>query len=287
MKKFFNENDGDVELNMQHGEHIAAIYPLNEFFENEFKYVIRDSKLHLRNYTNVKIDNSPEIRTEVSSLKYGDGDISFLSLIAYEPLDDVNSFLSIYPTMKGCSTKVTIEKVIEWDNLIEATVFASCEDFEFAFFAVDYYQNKEKYRVGKSLNVDLAALALYIKEADNGFTFEGEKAVSWYEKIGQKPIYNDRGEVEPVRFKTDTLVVFLSMDPKSPDIAQFQSPSRTSNDFVNLLDRDFRRAEITIKRFDNDEELNIPLYYYDDPDNPIQKDSSLIGVLWLTGSVSE
>ena len=146
--------------------------------------------------------------------------------------------------------------MLEWDNGIEATICCSVGDFRFAFFAMDYYENKKSYVAGDSLSMDVSALGCKVKEASRGFSFEGQQAVDWLAKIGQKPDIDQSGNIQPVKFSTEKLVAFLNHDERCPDEAEFQSPI-TSISSTLLLDVDFYLAEMTIFRNEDGIEINI------------------------------
>lgn len=72
---------------------------------------------------------------------------------------------------------MTINKVFEWDNQVEAFVWAETENLSLAFFATDYYLNKEKYAIGATLNIELAASAYNIEESEREISVEGDAAI--------------------------------------------------------------------------------------------------------------
>ena len=102
-----------------------------------------------------------------------------------------------------------IDKVMEWDDQVEATICCSVGEIKFAFFAVDYYCNKRKYVVGQSMTIDLAALAMRVQEASHSFSFEGQQAIDWLAKSGRTPDYDENGNVLPVTFNLEKLVAFF------------------------------------------------------------------------------
>ena len=196
--------------------------------------------------------------------------------------------MSTYPVTKGKSYYVIIDKVIEWDNQIEATVYCSIGEFEFAFFATDYYCNKELYITGNKIAVDLSALGLNIEEGQRGFQFEGQQAIDWLAKIGKEPTYDNDGNVEPIKFSMENLVAFFNKNSKWPDEAEFQSPAEDLN-ALSILDIDFFKTDVKICRRETDDGeliVSIPLYFRKEFLPTVQKGDPIRGWLWISGSIT-
>lgn len=275
----------EKELYQNHGDHIEAIMSTSIFMKNYLQKTISDSKVFKKIRTEVNAEDIDGKRTDVFSLVSGDDDMAMLTLLAYSPKSRTNFFISIYPTLRGRNILVKIEEVIEWDNKLEATVICSVGDFEFAFFATDYYANKRAYCVGDTLSIEIAALGCKVEEAGRGFSFEGQKAIDWLAKIGKKPTYNPDGNVEPIHFNTEKLVAFLNHDEKCPDEAEFQSPVYSIQSNV-LLGVDFYTTKIALHK-DEDDEITIPLYFRKDFIPLLQERTPIRGWLWVTGCISE
>ena len=286
---YFVYDEGESEsdsLYMGHGDHMECIISLDDFVESKLQKIIQSSTIHCKSRAEINMDDDSRDVTDIFSLRYGDGDLSLLSLIAYSKSSQCNLFVSSYPLMKGYPTQVKVEKVIEWDNLVEATIFVSIHDFSFAFFAVDYYINKTYYIPGNVISVDLSALGMKVEEGQQGFSFEGQKAIDWCQKVGKEPDYDENGNVLPIDFNMENLVAFLPLDSKAPDEAQFQSPARILTSSFSFCNRDFGSSQISIHRFENDEELMVPLFFQNNPDDIINRNVPLKGMLWLTGYIT-
>lgn len=283
--KPFNPED---ELYMNHGDHIDAIMPAQQLIENSLRDILKESVPWKKVRTQVTSEVLYEEKTDVASLVFGEESIKLLSTIAYNKRDNTNMFMSIYPACKGKPVEVKIDKVIEWDNQVEATVFCSVGEIEFAFFAVDYYCNKRKYMAGQTISVDLAALGLKIREARSNFKFEGQQAIDWLAKLGQNPQYDEKGNVRPVEFSMEKMVAFLNTDSKCPDEAEFQSPvghiEKTS-----ILGIDFFKTMIIIGRRiteGGETEVSLPLYFRQDFLPSVKEGTPVSGWLWVTGSIT-
>lgn len=280
--------DPDDELYMNHGDHLDSIMPANELMSRYLRRIIQDAKSWRQARTAVTTEDMYETKTNVFSLVYGENDIRILVTVAASTKSESNEFMSLYPIAKGVPLEVKIDKVIEWDNQIEATVLCSIGEFEFAFFPIDYYCNKKKYKVGETLTVDLSAIGIKVEEAQRGFQFEGQQAVDWLAKIGKKPDYDENGNVMPVKFSLEKLVAFINKDSKCPDEAEFQSPV-SEIETTSILGVNFFKTNITICRRDTDDgelEVSIPLYFRQDFFPTVQKEDPVRGWLWITGSIT-
>lgn len=281
--KLFNPDD---ELYMNHGDHLDAIMLANLLMKNHLQDIMKDSCVWKKACTQVTTEDMYEEKTNVVSLVYGEDSIRLLTTIAHDKGNNTNMFMSIYPICEGIPVEVYINKVLEWDNQVEATIYCSVGEIEFAFFAIDYYCNKRKYMAGKTMTIDLAALAMKAREAQRGFSFEGQQAIDWLAKIGKTPMYDDKGNVEPVRFSMENLVSYQNTDSKCPDEAEFQSPVGKIEK-ASILGIDFFKTMITIGRRDTDAgelEVSVPLYFRQDFFPTVKEGDPVSGWLWLTGS---
>ncbi len=283
--KPFNPDD---ELYMDHGDHLDAIMPANLLIHNRLEDIIEESIVWKKACTRVTTEDLYEERTDVISLVYGEDTIKLLTTLAYNKKSNTTMFMSIYPVCEGVPIEVLIDKVLEWDNQVEATVYCSFGEIKFAFFAIDYYCNKRKYVVGNTLTIDLAALAMKAREARRSFSFEGQQAIDWLAKIGRTPTYDEKGNVEPVRFSMENLVSYLNTDSKCPDEAEFQSPVGKIEK-ASILGIDFFKTMIIIGRRDTDEgelEVSVPLYFRQDFFPTVKEGDPVSGWLWLMGSIA-
>lgn len=284
----FKPFDPEDELYMNHGDHLDAIMPATVLVKDYLVDIINKSALWKRTRTQVTTEDMYEEKTDVFSLALGAGSMKMLTTLAYNKKENNNTFISIYPVCKGVPVVVRIDKVIEWDNQLEATICCSTGEIEFSFFAVDYYCNKCKYVVGQSLTIDLAALAMKAREAQRSFSFVGQQAIDWLAKLGRTPTYDEKGNVEPVRFGLENLVAFINKDSKCPDEAEFQSPAGPIGT-ASLLGIDFFKAMITIGRRDTEagkQEVSVPLYFRQEFFPHIKENDPVSGWLWLTGSIA-
>lgn len=280
--------DPEDELFMTHGDHLDCIMPVQKLMTEQIQEIESQSKPWRCVDTQVTTDDMYEKKTEVFSLMFGERDLHMLTTIAVSKKTHQNLFMSIYPFGKGVPVDVHIDKVIEWDNQIEATVFCSVGEFIFAFFPIDYYCNKALYKVGETISVDLAALGMNVEEAPRGFQFEGQQAIDWLAKVGRKPDYDEDGNVEPVRFNTENLVAFFNLNTKCPDEAEFQSPT-DEIETTSILDVDFFKTNVIICRRNTDDGklvVTIPMYFRQAFFQNIKKGDPIRGWLWITGSVT-
>ena len=281
----FETIDPADELHQGHGDHLDAIMESSELVKSHLVRILQESEYYDKSRTQVITDNINNQLTDVFSLKYDDGDMALLSLVVYNEKGKTNEFASIYPTQKGVNLSVTIDKVREWDNQIEATIECHHKNFEFAFFPTDYYKNKLKYKKWTTLTINVSAIAMKAEEGSHGFCFEGQQAVDYLKKIGQQPQYDEHGNIEPIRFDTSKMVAFLSTNRKSPDEAEFQAPVNKLS-IAELLNVQFIKTEIQVCSHD-DTNVFLPLYFRKDFIPNVEEGMPVHGWLWVTGSIVE
>ena len=285
----FKVFDPQDELYMNHGDHLDCIMPATELLSKHLQPIIQESKFWKSAHTEVTTDDMYEEVTGVFSLMYGEGEVRMLTTLAASEKTNSSLFMSIYPFGKGVPYEVVVDKVLEWDNQVEATILCSIGEFDFAFFPVDYYCNKEKYKEGAKLTVDLSALGMRVEEGQHGFQFEGQQAIDWLAKTGQEPNYDENGNVEPVKFSLENLVAFLNTNSKCPDEAEFQSPVGEVKDAASILGVEFYKTDVIICRRNTEDgelEVTVPLYFRKEFFPEAKKGDPIRGWLWVTGSVT-
>lgn len=285
--------DEKCELSQVHGDHHAPFLTDNELHEF-IGTMLQKSLFSIGTTTEIVLDEDRPATAPVASLLYEediDADtIKYMALVAYDKEREVNEFVTAYPYLEGKAIKVKILDVIEWDNKIEATIKCRFEHdyaepdeyFDFYFFATDYFFNKNMYERGAELEIGISATCGKAEIASKGFTFEGQKAIDFLAKIGKEPTYDEKGDVEPVKFSTEKLVTFLPLNDKFPDTAEFQSPAYNINErHYEFYGKTINICDITINK---ETGLQVPLYFNSDCE-PAEEEG-IHGILWLSGRIS-
>ena len=272
----------EVGMYQVHGNHIDTVVDTATPIGNYIRKILSDSKVLEWAKSEVDFEGRFVTNTDVCSLLYGEKDFGFISLIAYDPDNNANQFMSTFPFYLAKTIHVRIEKVWVWDNLIEATVECSYKGFTFCFFAVDYFAHKDDYLPGVDLDIRIGALGMHVEESEHGFSFEGQKAIDWLAKIGEKPEYDENGEVRPVNFSLEELVTCFPADDKCPDEAVFQSPAGEMKE-RHFMDLDFYETGIFLHR--HEFEFSVPFIFRKDFLPEARKDTPLRGSLWVVGSM--
>ena len=273
----------DVQMYQTHGDHIAAVMDTESFIKDFLQQVLSESKLLNKVQTDVMLEDPEPYRTDVFSLQYGEPDLGFAAIIATDKARTSNQFVSAYPVYYGKTLRVKVETVWVWSNRMEATVRCSYRSFSFSFFATDYFMHKDVYIPGKEIEIKVGAWGLRVEEADHGFSFEGQKAIDWLAKTGQKPDYDEQGKVIPIRFSTENLVAFFDLNKKCPDEPEFQSPAGDMHK-RSLLGVDFWETDIFIHREHFD--VKIPLLFRIDMLADATAGMPLRGYMWIVGKIS-
>ncbi len=286
----FHPFDPVEKINMSHGFHWYGVMPAEEIAMTHMDDIMDGSQPHRKTRTPVTMGDMYEEKTSVCSFLYGEGDVRVLTLTAYAKSSNTNALVSFYPYCKGTPMEVHIDMVMEWDDLLEATVFCSVSEFRFAFFAADYYCNKHKYVEGRTITVDLAALALNAQEARRFLLLEGQKAIDWLTKNGKEPTFDENGMVEPVKYSLEQKVIFLNRDAHYPDEATFHSPvgaiETTSLLGVDLFKTTIMICRKHIAREKKDLVVSLPIYFRKEFFPNVKEGDPLSGWLWVTGSIA-
>jgi hypothetical protein len=289
--KSYETWNGKHELYQTHGDHHAPFVDDDELM-NFVKDMLQDSSVYCVKQTDVTFDNNRKLNTQVFCSNYANYDEIYPDEIEYRSMSAVNKeekhleFITCFPYLEGVPTVVTILEVLEWDNQVEATIKCRFENgdesFDFHFFATDYLYHKDRYKIGKEIEIGLAASCGNAKVASKGFDFEGQKAIDFLSKLGEEPDYDDNGNVKPLHFSTEKMVMYMANDEKCPDMGTFQSPTDEYKYREGLFNGGhFCIDTITLNTATN---LKVPLYYNDDCGNT--QGEGITGWLWLTGRLS-
>lgn len=275
------EIDPEDNIFQSHGDHLDGISTASVV--ELLPSIIREARLAGKAHTAVTTDTMTDCVTDVTALRYGEGDLTLLLLLALDSQAGQHLFMTLYPSMSGAPVRITIDKVIEWDNQVEATILGTVGESSVCFFATDYYAHKDVYRCGHAPLIDLAALGLSIQRTEEKFSYTGKEAASFRQKIGQAPEYNEDGSVKPVDIFMHKAVACLPTGQKTPDVSQFMSPVRLKGT-PTVLETPFFRVEMTLLGSLQGEGARIPLYFRQDMLPDLRSEDSINGVLWLTGA---
>jgi hypothetical protein len=233
----------------------------------------------VKTFVNDEHDDCPNIR-EVFSLEHYSDDIMLRALVVAS--DEATDFVSLYPVIAdGAYYEVEIDTIYEWENGIEATIYGYIEDFPIGFFMADYFLYKTDIVKGKRFGFKLGMIAYDCEEViEKSFQFEGQQAIDYLTKIGDKPKYDTQGNVEPVVFNLENLAAFLQTNSKYPDNVSFQSPIQHCNE-TESLGTSFYKFRIIAHHHPD---ITLPLYVKKSLVNfQPQASMSIRGVGWVQG----
>ena len=267
-----------------HGDHQEPFLTESEIgpFLHDF---VENSKLEQQVETEFSDEGQPPYVTTVYCLKSAQKgekqEIPYRALVVNKKDEGRNLMVTFYPCLEGIATTVEVLEVLEWGDKLQATIRALVErdpdQFEFYFFATDYFANKDRYRVGTRIKISLAASG-NVKIASKGFDFEGQQAIDFLAKTGRRPTYDKDGNVEPVHFSLDKLVAFLPTMEDLPDMAEFQSPVTNLALRYESMGKPIRTGEITL----NQKTETKALLYFNESCNPEEREG-ISGFIWLSG----
>lgn len=267
-----------------HGNHHEPFLGEEEImpFLSEF---VENSMLDMQVKTEYSEEGQPPYETTVYCLKTvpkGEKqEIPYVALIVANKENNRNQLITFYPYLEGIRTTVEILEVLEWSDKVEATIKAVYErnssQFEFYFFATDYFANKDKYKKGNRIEIGLAASGT-VKIASKGFDYEGQAAIDFLRKMGQEPTFDKNGNVEPVHISLEKLVAVFPSSKELPDMVEFQAPVTEIKQEYEAMGKPIRTGEITLNQ---DTGLKALIYFNSDC-NPVEGEG-ITGVIWLSG----
>lgn len=151
-----------------------------------------------------------------------------------------------------------LEQVQVWDNGVEATLvahFANDPDLQVTFYDTHYLEHKDLYVRGMEYVFDLygaAYRAQVVPEDDRTIVLEGDKAVSFNEKLGRETTRDEKGNPEPVVFHTHQLHCLLQTDDKLPEDATFRAPIKDYFKTVDFFGKPVHAVEVGLPFRDKD-----------------------------------
>ncbi len=231
------------ETRQSHGDHIETIVDLNEFTANIIAKII-DWPLYDYSKIPVTSEDHDNEKREIIALRKGK-DMGLMVLFVYNNRTRKLELTTGYPCHEGTKHQLTIEKVFEWKNGIEAVVWGKMDNITLVFFATDYYANKEKYVPGSKVTVELAASAYKIYESKKEIIIKGDEAEKVRKNLGIKAEYDENGNLEPVVLDCEKLVVYMYSDEYSPDDAISVSPIEDIEE-TSILGNEFIKATINL-----------------------------------------
>lgn len=292
------------ELYQTHTEHLKAIY------EEKFSYINLNG---ISPFIIQVLGNSERIASFkykgkiIYVLLYEDSYIHCIIILSYDIKAEKYEIVSCYPCFSYSSHYLLkINRVEEWNNKLEATIYASTEDgFEITFFASDYYSNKSLYKVGDVLSISLASLGMEIDGIDSPIRLEYEKYVrNLLNGIGKDVEeednlsatmgnceYEDNSEDEDnsnsnnqygINFNVDYHPYFFVDNYRCPDEGNFMSPAYWLFD-TTFYENSFVCARIYLE--DDNKELSIPLYFNKKLFEHKELESVISGHIWIVGKV--
>ena len=264
-----------------HGDHIDTIMDPDEFLEKHLPEVGTWTFFDTA-HTNITHNEYHNDEGDLLVVKTG-GDMGMIALMLNNAKAKRIDFVCTYPFHKGIPHKLNIKKVAEWDSQVEAVVYAETEEMPIAFYATDYYTNKNKYVPGAVLNIELAGSAYKIVEGESETVLDAETSARVRSDMGIEPEYDKDGNVLPMILNNEKLVAYLPHNEEFPDDAEFAS-SIKSVEQVSLFGIDFIKAEISICH--EPEETYVPLYFKKEYLPNAKKGTLVRGFLWMQGKIN-
>lgn len=263
-----------------HGDHIDTIMDPEEFLAKHLpnidKWTFFDTA-----HTQITHEEYDDEEGDLLVVKTG-GDMGMVALLLNNQMSKRIDFVCTYPFHKGIPHKLKIKKVAEWDSQVEAVVYAETEEMPIAFYATDYYTNKDKYVPGAELDIELAASGYKVVEGEEKTVLDTETSAKMRQDMGIEPEYDENGNILPMELYNNELVAYLSHNEEFPDDAEFASTVK-SVEQMSLFGIDFFKAIISICHMP--EETYVPLYFKKEFLPETKAGTLLRGFLWMQGKI--
>ena len=271
----------EPEICQSQGNHFETLMDLDHF--PDVVTQIGHWPLYGSTCTNVTSDDYDDEVGNILAVRTGE-EMGLMALLLNNIKSQRLDFLTLYPCHQGTKHMMTIRKVFEWENHVEAIVWAEMEELSLAFFATDYYENKQRYIPGNKMEIELAASAYSIEEGKKELTLSELGAEIFRRDMGLEKEYDENGNLIPITLNCENLVSYFDSDKSCPDDADFISPV-TEVDEVSLLGNDYIKVVISICH--EPEDTFIPVYYKKEMFPNVEKGMPVQGRLWMQGKISE
>lgn len=271
----------EPEICQSQGSHFETLMDLDHF--PDVVTQIGQWPLYGSTCTNVTSDDYDDEEGNILAVRTGE-DMGLMALLLNNIKSQRLDFLTLYPCHHGTKHMMTIRKVFEWENHVEAIVWAEMEELSLAFFATDYYENKQRYIPGNKMEIELAASAYSIEEGKKELTLSELGAEIFRRDMGLEKEYDENGNLIPITLNCENLVSYFDSDKSCPDDADFISPV-TEVEEVSLLGNDYIKVVISICH--EPEDTFIPVYYKKEMFPNVEKGMPVQGRLWMQGKISK
>ena len=271
----------EPEIYQSQGSHFETLKDLDHF--PDVVTQIGQWPLYGSSCTNVTSDDYDDEEANILAVRTGE-DMGLMALLLNNIKSQRLDFLTLYPCHHGTKHMMTIRKVFEWENHVEAIVWAEMEELSLAFFATDYYENKQRYIPGNKMEIELAASAYSIEEGKKELTLSELGAEIFRRDMGLEKEYDENGDLIPITLNCENLVSYFDSDKSCPDDADFISPVSEVEE-VSLLGNDYIKVVISICH--EPEDTFIPVYYKKEMFPNVEKGMPVQGRLWMQGKISE
>ena len=196
--------------------------------------------------------------------------------------------VSGFPVVRnGTLIPLKVTEIKEWQNGLEAWIQGELADGRsITFFDADYAIRKGTYVIGRTYDFVIGALAYRAKEPESkGFSFEGQQAVDFKAKLGEKPEYDESGNVKPIHFSTEELCALFQACHAPDDAEYITTVGKIKSE--NALEKSFWKFDVIYRDSEGDEE-KIPTFVLKTEENAsLEKAPQIQGLLWLTGYLSK
>ncbi len=196
----------------------------------------------------------------------------------------VNELISAYPWVsEGVQHQILLEKVLPWNNRLEAQIEATIKGMSITFFDTLYSQHKAFYRTGRYYSFILAGFAYSCAVFEpKPFEITDPTSIRILRNTGQ----GEEANLSQVKVETKGMAALLPIPEWDRDDYWFQAPVKEVTE-TELLGKKTWQIRATVLR-DLDENSDIDLYIYVTENtladgNVPNPGDDITGRMWLLG----
>lgn len=277
---YYHVDDDEFDPDQGHGGHNQCIDENLEVFLLEMEDVLAKCKTTIAEVEVEANDEEGEAYDAELVLFSSDESKDLTMRCIVEKIYDQDYVLkSAFPYVPNQTpVAMTLRRIDEYSNGIEAVLTCELCGQEFSFFDVDYPLHKAEYELGGTYDFALSAIAYKagaVPQAEMYMDFD--LPVEVREAMGAP-----KEEVIPMYM--GELVACLQSSRRYPDDAVFWTQTQSKARKVSFLHRDFYRMEIMLFHDEDDNSLNIPLIVKASMfETKPAKGTSIRGHYWLQG----
>jgi len=272
-----------------HGSHWDCICPTEEEFSRQMAQALSSSTSEA--VANIPWPHFAKIPDDwtgdrLIALLQTTGHVRFMVVLLADTKDRHSTVYTAYPYVcSGTELELIIKSINPWRNGLEGSVTGSVDDQQdIVFFDPWFFATRERYRVGETARVRLAAMSYGVRPVERLYFEipEGESADILRAGLTNSP-------EGPVKISVQGMVGRFPIEEWGMDEYSFMSPVKGCRTFTEN-DRNFVEIEIGLHRNADGEapDIDVPLLVLEqliEGTETLSQDDMIEGRYWLQGTL--